>query len=134
MRAPRLLLLACAASLALTGCGDETSQRVRTELGQAWGAMRTWGVERKDELVRSAGPMVDDLGRGLEAARQKAASAGAGASQRLDEGWQSVQRSFADMKASTGEAWARHRDAFLAAVDAYQRQVAGASTTSGPEK
>lgn len=121
------LLAACLAP-ALQACGDPSpaTQKLQQQLGATWDAMSSWGVEKKDELLRSAGPKLEELKRGLADATATAANTGAEATQRLVQGWSGVEQKFGAMKDATGEQWTKHRDAFLSAVQAYKADLAAA--------
>ena len=110
----------------MSGCGEPspTAKRVQDKLGETWDAMKTWGVEKRDEFLKSASPKLDELKQAFADAKVSAAKTSAESAQRLEEGWNGVQQKFDAMKAATGTEWAKHRDAFVEAYEAYKRKLA----------
>lgn len=120
------LVIAMTALPALTGCGDPgpKAKEVADKLGETWGAMKSWGVEKKDEFVKSSGPKLEELKQKFASAKESAAKTSAESARKLEDGWNVVQQKFDAMKAATGTEWAKQRDAFVEAYDAYRAKLA----------
>lgn len=128
MRWNQLAVVAMTFGLALPtpGCGEPgpTAKKVIDKASETWDAMKTWGIEKKDDFVKSASPKIDELKQGFADAKAAAAKKGAEAGKQLEEGWNGVEQKFDAMKTATADTWAKHRDAFLEAVDAYKQKLA----------
>lgn len=128
MRWNQLAVVAIVFGLApsLSGCGEPSpsAKKVMDKASDTWDAMKTWGVEKKDDFVRSASPKVDEMKQGFADAKAAASKKSAEAGKQLEEGWNGVEQKFDAMKTATGETWAKHRDAFLEAVEAYKQKLA----------
>lgn len=128
MRWTALLAMSVATSVgpSLTGCGEPgpEAKKLQQKLGETWGAMKSWGIEKKDAFVASASPRFDELKQKFADAKLSASETGAGAARSLESDWGAVQQKFDAMKTSTGEQWARHRDAFVDAYEAFQKKLA----------
>jgi len=120
------VVMAVSASPWLSGCGDPspTAKKVQDKLGETWDAMKTWGVEKKDDFVKSASPKLDELKQKFAEAKVSASKTSAESAQKLEDGWNGVQQKFDAMKAATGAEWAKQRDAFVEAYDAYKTKLA----------
>jgi len=110
----------------LSGCGEPspTAKKVMDKASETWDAMKTWGVEKKDDFVKVASPKVDEMKQGFADAKATASRKSAEAGKQLEESMNGVEQKFDAMKTATGDSWARHRDAFLEAVDAYKKKLA----------
>jgi len=113
-------------ALSIPGCGEPSpaAKKVMDNASDTWDAMKTWSVAKKDDFVRVASPKVDELKAGFADAKTAASKKSAEAGRQLEEGWNGVEQKFDAMKTSTADSWAKHRDAFLEAVDAYKRKLA----------
>ncbi len=131
MRWTTIVALAMATSTGpwLAGCGESSpeTKKLQQKIGETWDAMKTWGVEKKDEFVKSASPKLDELKQKFAEAKVSASKTSAEAGQKLEEGWNDVQQKFDAMKTATGAEWAKHRDAFVEAYDAYKQKLANPS-------
>jgi hypothetical protein len=123
------VLTAMSAGHCLTGCGESApeTKKLQQKLGETWDAMKSWGVEKKEEFVRNTSPKLDDLKRRFAEVRVSGSRMSGEAAQRLETDWTSVQQKFDSVKTATGEQWARHRDAFVEAYAAFQKKLAESS-------
>jgi len=133
MRWTMIAAVVAAASLtfSLSGCGESSpeTKKVTQKLGETWDAMKTWGIDKKDDLVKSSSEGLDTLKQKMADAKQAAPGVSADARQKLDEDWKVVQVKFDEMKNATGAQWDKARDGFLEAYGAFKRKLAAASAT-----
>ncbi len=75
MRWTAMVAFATAASLGspLLGCGDTgpAAKRLQEKFSETWDAMKTWGVEKKDDFVKGAAPKLEELSQKLAEARRR---------------------------------------------------------------
>lgn len=109
----------------LGGCGDKPEARtVREEAGDAWQAAKVWGQAKRAEAERVYVESVDRLAKTYEDALARARAKGGDAAEALEAKWADVTRRLAEVKSAGTDAWERTRDAFVAAYEAFQREMA----------
>jgi hypothetical protein len=127
MRFRKIASVVAAMSLApcLFGCGEPSpsAKNVQRNLGETWDSMKTWGVEKKDEFVKSASATLDEIKPKLADARASASRASADAGKKFDEEWKVVQQKFEDMKAAGSDKWDKARDDFMQAYDSFKSKL-----------
>jgi hypothetical protein len=111
----------------LSGCGDTTTKNVTQKMGETWDAMKTWGIEKKDDLVKASSQKLDELKPALAEAKKSASAASADAAQKWDEEWKVVEQKFDAMKSSTGDQWGKARDAFIESYDGFKKKLSNAT-------
>jgi hypothetical protein len=131
MRWTMIAAVVAAASLtsSLSGGGESSpeTKKVTQKLGETWDAMKAWGIDKKDDLVKSSSEGLDTLKQKMADAKQAAPGVTADARQKLDEEWKAVQVKFDEMKGASGPTWDKARDAFLQAYDGLKKKLAAAT-------
>lgn len=110
----------------LTGCGESSpeTKKVQQKMGETWDAMKAWGIDKKDDLVKSSSENLEVMEEKLADAKRAASAGGAEAALKLDEEWKGVQEKFEAMKGAAGGQWDKARDGFTQAYDAFKKKLA----------
>jgi hypothetical protein len=113
----------------LAGCGEPSpeAKRVGQKAGETFDAMKAWGVDKRDDFVRSASATLESMKSIADDAKRSATGASADAARTLDDDWKVVQQKLDVMKTATGDRWASARDDFLAAYATFRQKVAAAA-------
>jgi hypothetical protein len=123
-RLPQWSWVGALALALLAGCGDGKEYRdLKKEAGETWDAAKAWGSAKRAEAEKVYASSVDSLSKTYEASKAKAAAAGGDAAKTLEAKWGDVQSKLTEMKATTGEKWEKARDAFVAAYEAFKREI-----------
>jgi hypothetical protein len=125
-------LLGCALLLvALAGCGEETKEKMKDagrsigeKAGHAWSEVREFASDKKDQALALFAESKDALAAQFEKARAKSKDWGTDARGALESKWQAVQETYAKAKDAGAEGWGAARDAFVAAYEAFQAELA----------
>jgi hypothetical protein len=114
-----------ALSFLLAGCGEPSpsAKNVQQKVGEAWDAMKVWGAEKKDELVKKTSDGLASLEPALADAKKAAASAGGEAAQALDGAWAATKEKLEALKGASGEGFAKARDELLQAYEALRTKL-----------
>ncbi len=119
------IALVCALALMLSGCGDkEKLKDIGNKATATWKAVASYTVAQKDKALTFFGERFSDLGDQWANAKEKSAGWSAETRSVLESKWAVVQRKYAETKDATGEHWAKARDAFVAAYDAFKAELA----------
>jgi hypothetical protein len=119
------LALVLAASPLLGGCGDkEKLKDIGDKAAATWKAVAAYSVEQKDKALTFFGTQMGNLEGQWSKAKEKSADWSADAKAVLEDKWTDVQGAYAKTKDATGEAWVKARDAFVAAYEAFQAELA----------
>lgn len=109
---------------ALVACGDsQEATSVKKEVGEAWDAVKAWGVARRADAEKVFSEGMDSLSRTYEAAKAKARASGGAAEKALEAKWGDVSQKLADLKAAAADKWEHARDEFVQAYEALKREV-----------
>jgi hypothetical protein len=110
----------------LSGCGESSpsAKNMQKKVGEALDSMKAWGVEKKDELVKSASATLDELKPKLAEAKAAASRSSADAGKKLDDEWKVVEQKLEEMKAAGSDKWAKARDDFMQAYDSFKSRLA----------
>ena len=131
MRFMKIASVVAATSLApcLSGCGEPSpsAKNVQKKAGETWDAMKSWGVEKKDDLVKSASATLDEIKPKLAEARASAARASADAGKKFDDDWKVVQQKFEEMKSAGSDKWDKARDDFMQAYDSFKSRLSSST-------
>jgi hypothetical protein len=110
--------------VALAACGDnQEAKNVKREVGEAWDAVKAWGVAKRADAEKVFSEGVDDLSRTYEAAKAKARTSGGDAEKALEAKWGDVSQKLAALKAAGADKWEHARDEFVRAYEALRREV-----------
>jgi hypothetical protein len=126
-RLPRWSWVGVLALALLAGCGegkDREYGNLKKEAAETWDAAKAWGSAKRAEAERVFASSMDSLSKSYEASKAKAAAAGGDAAKTLEAKWADVQQKLTEMKGATGETWEKSRDAFVAAYEAFKREMA----------
>ena len=107
-------------SAALTGCGETSpsAKQVQTKMGETWDAMKTWGAEKRDALVKKTDEGLKSLEKPMADAKAAAGAAGSDAAQALDAAWKKTEEKLSALKSASGEGFAKARDEMVEAYEA----------------
>jgi hypothetical protein len=109
----------------LGGCGDKPEARtVRKEASDVWQAAKAWGYAQRAEAERVYVESVDRLATTYEAAKAEAQAKGGDARESLEAKWAELTRRLAEVKSASADTWERTRVSFVAAYEAFQREMA----------
>jgi hypothetical protein len=113
-------------ALPLASCGKPSAEleNLGVKLGEAWDAAKAYAVVKKDEALKVFGGFMDTTGQQLAEAKSRAAEMGADAAAALDAKWATAQTKFAELRDASGDQWAKARDAFTAAYEAFNAELA----------
>lgn len=107
------------------GCGDsESLQQIQKGLQQTWDGVKSFTVEQRGEAESFFTKSLEGMDDQYEAAKKKASELGGDASEKLQGQWADLSTKLEAMKSASGEKWEKAKDAFVAAYEAFQAEMA----------
>ena len=124
-----LLVLGFALALIISsGCGDSPdpeTKDLQEKAGETWEAVKKYAAKKQKEAVAYFGKGMERTKSLWEAAKKKAAAGTEATREAMDAKWQDVQKAYDRMKNASAEKWEQARDAFVAAYEAFVKELEG---------